>query len=113
MHEIALKYVGRKKRPRTVDIPKFKNKLLFGHEPVWMPAEQANWLMEINPAMFQKVGEKNAAESFIEDAEVMLANRDRTEEDEDEQFVCEKCGKDYKVESFYLRHIEKCEGSND
>ena len=49
---------------------------------------------------------------------VEVINEEKTEEevfqDNDFKLVCNKCGKEYEKEYYYLKHIEKCkEGDKD
>jgi len=36
------------------------------------------------------------------------ANRRESDEEDDDKFVCEMCGKEYKIESYYKEHVKQC-----
>jgi len=36
------------------------------------------------------------------------ANRRQNDEEDDDKFVCEICGKEYKIESYYKEHVKQC-----
>lgn len=36
------------------------------------------------------------------------ANRRGNDEEEDDKFICEICGKEYQIESYYKEHVKKC-----
>lgn len=114
MEEILLKYVG-KKRPFKIP-PMFRHEATFGNDPVWVPSMCALKLIEVNPAMFQKLQERDL-ENPVEFADEIKPKEELKEpEIESEvqgQFVCESCGKSYTVEHFYLKHISKCQGPDN
>lgn len=124
-HEIGLIYKG-KKKPFQFDNPK-TGKLRFTPGVVeWLPVSTAEWLLSINPGMFGRAGERgySDAEAIFEDASEIIAKKaaqdiedekpeptkEEEPEKEDVMFECKKCGRKYKDEVWYDKHIEKCEG---
>ena len=121
MHKIKLLYLG-KKKPKKLSIPDLTMEYVFDDKPQWINAYDANWLMGVNPRMFQKQGEKN--EPVVEDAEDIVPKEDlelppepeepdTIKNQEEGDFVCDKCGKAYKVKWAYDRHIASCEGPEE
>ena len=128
MSEIALEYNG-KKKPFQFSNPK-TGKLSFAPKSVtWVEKPAAEWLMSVNPGLFNKVGERGAGYEEIADAadiinKKLLADEadakiddlepENTDPDETEAVfhVCEKCGRKYAdaQQVWYDTHIAKCEG---
>lgn len=115
--EILLKYHG-KKLP-FITPPIIKNEYTFVHDPVWVPEAIANALMSVNPKMFSIEGNRDAmSEAVNQEPLAPQPSKPVLDDDENilwgdqtgETYVCEKCGKDYKVKHFYEKHISKCEG---
>lgn len=131
-HEKKIQYRG-KKTPKKIQIPVHGIDLTFGADPIWVPANQADWLMENNPIMFHYYGERGGDESPVEDAAAMVAAA-KVEDDDDlidyveepagepefveepesePEFVECKCGKQYKNSEkgrFWLaKHVQECE----
>lgn len=75
-HEIALKYLGKKSNFKFVN--ERVGEIQFGPDPVWIPASHAEWLMEVNPKMFEKTDERGAAEP-IEDAADIIGAKSKAE----------------------------------
>ena len=126
-HEIGLIYNG-KKKPFEYDNPK-TGKLRFTPGVVeWVSNKAAEFMTRVNPGMFTKAGERgNPDEVIFEDAAEMIAKKaaqdaadkeaeapEETEIEEPEKtdgfHVCAKCGRKYKDEEWYNKHIAKCEG---
>ena len=100
MEETKLQYRGKKAPFKTPPI--IKQSFVFGEDPVWVPSGVAETLMQINPAMFYKLGERDT-ENPVEDASSI-----KPKEELEIEYECEVCGKKYKSEPFFLRHIEGC-----
>jgi len=118
MLEYQLQYRGKKESFTTPPI--IKNKVTFKTAPVWVPAADAQLLMKLNPVMFYKLAERDL-ENPVEDAEAIVPKEelevpeipeDHKPEHPKGKFVCDKCGKDYTVERFYINHIAKCDGDD-
>lgn len=104
MLEYRLEYRGKKipfKAP-----PIIKADIVFGKDPVWVNAEHADVLMGLNPLMFNKLGQRDL-ENPIEDAEDIKPKPELEEPEIPKIFEC-ACGKEYKREASYKKHIEKC-----
>ena len=128
MHEIALQYLG-KKSPFKFENKKIGIPIVFGTEQVWLSADKAEWLMEVNPKMFKKVDERSDEDLVIEDAPDIIKAKEKADEpdifdtfipepevapeektDTANVFSCPKCKREYKDKAWYDKHIEKCEG---
>jgi hypothetical protein len=132
MHEIALQYNG-KKKPFQFDNPKTGKLKFTPGVATWVAVGAANWLMQVNPGMFTKVGERGVPEDemvIIEDAADTIKNKAEADAEEKRQdetelpltdappeeistvapFACPKCKKEYKDKRWYDQHVSKCEG---
>lgn len=112
----GLVYQG-KKAPFRFSNPRLKQPLEFPDTKttVWVPENDARWLMDINPAMFRKAGEKaESPDDELIDLDAPKepeAVEDEPEEPEGEyKFTCPFCSKGYNSEAYYKRHREKCNG---
>lgn len=39
-----------------------------------------------------------------------MGDREQDSDEDDDKFVCEMCGKEYQIESYYKKHVQKCFG---
>lgn len=112
MLEYQLQYRGKKTPFKTPPI--IKPQFTFGSDPVWMPADCAETLMQLNPSMFYKLQMRDL-ENPIEATQAIQPKPELDVPEVEHQpeqayeYVCEKCGKGYNVEHFYQKHIAKCD----
>jgi hypothetical protein len=119
MLEFKLQYRG-KKIPFTTP-PIVKPAFVFTGDPLWIPASAAALLMQINPSMFAKSGERDLENPVVDAASIKAKPELAVPDEPDIQpdiepqwpYNCALCGKGYKIERFYQNHIATCTGPDE
>lgn len=102
MKEVKLAYRGKQSRVVLTCLPVCRTLTITGEE-FWVCEEDAQWLLRMNPKMFEvkatrEPGPVDEAPEVVEEVEIAQ-----------EKFVCPVCGKKYKDERWFDSHVARCE----